>query len=322
MRLVSLSIFVLASTLIGLSARWSQAQDAAGFIELSQAAGYDPGQAWAGVAAAGENCTTDEGCKTLLQWSCGASFSGGPPGRDEPLVSDRPDFTEASTTVGRGVAQVEMGYTFFSNDDDGVQTRAHSFPEMLWRIGIFADWLEFRIAYNAATGDVLAPPLPRVTGSGSEDLYLGFKIGLTPQEGIFPEMALMPQMTVPTGSPAFSAGLVLPGVNWLYAWDLTERLSIGGSTQANRSIDDGGDVYLEVAQSMTVGIGLTERVGMYTEWFAFFPSGSPVARTQHYLDGGFTFSVNNDLQLDVRAGVGLSHASDDFFVGSGLVKRF
>src|SRR5205085_9466622 len=31
-------------------------------------------------------------CKTLMQWSYGTSFSGGPPGMDEPLEADRPDF--------------------------------------------------------------------------------------------------------------------------------------------------------------------------------------------------------------------------------------
>ena len=48
---------------------------------------------------------------TLFQWSYGASFSGGP-NLEEPIVTDRPDFTEASSTVGKGVAQVEFGYTF------------------------------------------------------------------------------------------------------------------------------------------------------------------------------------------------------------------
>ncbi|HUE70669.1 MAG TPA: hypothetical protein VMP01_07245, partial [Pirellulaceae bacterium] len=42
---------------------------------------------------------------TLFQWSYGNSFSGGP-NLDEPLVTDRPDFTEASSTVGRGVLQL------------------------------------------------------------------------------------------------------------------------------------------------------------------------------------------------------------------------
>ena len=66
--------------------------------------------------------------KTLMQWSYGTSFSGGPPGYDEPLASDRPDFVEASVTVGRGVAQVEMGYTYIFNDDAGAVHREHSAP--------------------------------------------------------------------------------------------------------------------------------------------------------------------------------------------------
>src|SRR5688572_5047194 len=49
----------------------------------------------------------DEPRKTLMQWSYGTSFEGGPPGPDEPLATDRPDFTEASVTVGRGVVQLE-----------------------------------------------------------------------------------------------------------------------------------------------------------------------------------------------------------------------
>ena len=40
--------------------------------------------------------------KTLFQWSYGTTFSGGPP-VDDDLQTDRPDFVEASTTVGKGV---------------------------------------------------------------------------------------------------------------------------------------------------------------------------------------------------------------------------
>ena len=38
--------------------------------------------------------------KTLLQWSYGTSFEGGPD-LYEPLVTDRPDFTESSVTALR-----------------------------------------------------------------------------------------------------------------------------------------------------------------------------------------------------------------------------
>jgi len=258
-------------------------------------------------------------CGTLFQW-CGQTEMGGPPGMDEPLVSDRPDFTEASTTVGRGVTQLEMGYTLFADDGGGVRSRSHSYPELLARIGVLADWFELRVGYNNASLKENFNALTRSV-SGGEDLYLGAKLALTSQYGILPEMVLLPQMTVPTGHPAFTAGKVLPGLSWLYGWDVLEWLSFAGSTQANMAVDDVDD-YVELAQSLTIGYSLTERLGAYTEWFVFAPAGALTARTQHYADGGFTYRVTNNFQLDIRAGLGLSEASDDYFVGSGLVVRF
>jgi hypothetical protein len=259
--------------------------------------------------------------KTLMQWSYGTSFSGGPPGFDEPLASDRPDFVEASVTVGRGVAQVEMGYTFISNDDPGLTHREHSVPEMLWRIGMFAEWFEFRIAFNHLSGSDLIAPLPIDNFSGGEDLYLGVKLGLTPQEGILPEMALILQMTVPTGHPDLTAGETLPGFNWLYGWEVNDFIGIGMSTQGNKAIDDVGDEYFEFAQAITINYALAEKLSAYTEWFALIPSGGTTAFTEHYMDGGFVFRATNNLQFDIRAGIGLSERANDYFTGAGVVLR-
>jgi hypothetical protein len=61
---------------------------------------------------------------------------------------------------------------------------------------------------------------------------------------------------------------------------------------------------------------------MYTEFFSLMPSGASTAKPEHYFDGGFTFSVTNNLQLDVRGGSGLNAAANDYFIGSGAVVRF
>ncbi len=259
---------------------------------------------------------------TLFQWSYGTSFGGGPPGPDEGLVSDRPDFTEASTTVGRGVFQLEAGYTYIQDEADGIEVRTHSFPETLFRYGVLADWLELRCAWNYGIEETIAqgPPTSRV--DGATDLYLGIKLALTPQEGILPEMALMPQMLVPTGGSAFTNEETLPGLSWLYGWDINDFLSTAGSSQANMRIDDGsGDKYVQYAQSWTIGYSLTDKLGAYTEWFALFPSGADTVKPVHYFDGGFTYQFTNNLQWDIRGGVGLNDEADDFFVGSGFVIR-
>lgn len=92
----------------------------------------------------------------------------------EPLITDRPDFTEANSTVGLSVSQFELRYTYARNDDAG--SDQHSAPELLMRRGIWRDWLELRIAY---TGLAIADPIEDI--SGIDDLYLGSKIGLTPR---------------------------------------------------------------------------------------------------------------------------------------------
>jgi hypothetical protein len=267
--------------------------------------------------ACGLNPRGDCGPGTLFQWS-GQPVTAGGPDLDAPLVTDRPDFTEASSTVGCGVAQLEFGYTYTFDEDGGSSTKSHSYPEPLLRYGVLQDWLEFRIAWNYTNEESAG-----VKQSGSEDLYLGFKIGLTPQDGWRPEMALIPQMTVPTGSDAFTTDEVLPGLNWIYGWELTDTVSTAGSTQFNRAVDEmTADTYTEWAQSWTVAYTLTETVGAYTEWFALIPSGADTARTEHYFNGGFTWLMNNDVQWDIRAGTGLNDAADDYFVGTGLSIRF
>lgn len=240
---------------------------------------------------------------------------------DEPLQSDRPDFTEASTTVGLRRVQVEMGYTYIRDNNNGTLSSAHSFPETLYRIGMFAEWFEFRVAWNYGIHINHTDIISNIF-TGGNDLYLGAKIALTEQDGWRPEMAIVPQMNVPTGHEALSDHEVTPGVNWLYGWDVTEFIAIGGSTQVNRALDDADVFFTEFAQSMTVNYTLTDKLGGFTEWFAFFPAGSVVALPEHYFDAGFTYRVNNNFQLDIRAGVGLNDAADDFFVGSGSVLRF
>lgn len=251
--------------------------------------------------------TTDQTSRgTLFQWSSGVT---GGPDLSEPLVTDRPDFTEATVTVGKGVAQLEFGYTYIDTGDGDV----HSLGEPLLRYGILTDWLELRLGLF---------PLEEDGESGFSDLYFGFKIALTPQEGLLPEMALIPQTFAPTGSSAFTSDDWEPGVNWIYGWEINDFLSTAGSTQINQRFEDSGDDFLRLAQSWTVALSLNDKVGAYTEWFALFPVESGEAENEHYINGGITYLINNDAQLDVRVGWGLNDAAEDFFAGVGLSLRF
>lgn len=256
---------------------------------------------------------------TLFSW--GPCSPAGGPNLDAPLVTDRPDFTEASSTVGLGVAQLEFGYTFTSNSDDGTKTRSHTMGEYLLRYGIIADWLELRVGLFPVQEKTVLGSMSNTT-LGTEDLYLGLKIALTAQDGWKPEMAIIPQMTIPTGSNYFSNDETLLGLNWIYSWEINDFISTAGSTQVNRALDGTtGDSYYEWAQSWTIAYTLTEKLGAYTEWYGLFSNSAETERTQHYANGGFTYLINNDVQFDIRAGYGLNHIADDYFIGTGLSIR-
>jgi len=271
------------------------------------------------------------GAKTLFSWEILKKEEGDEANdkentSDEPdeIVTDRPDFTEASSNVGRGRIQFEMGYSYSQNRDQGIP-HAHSYPEMLVRIGLFADWFELRLGQNVSNSRLLGlNGAPSTSMNGAEDLYLGIGLALTEQQGFLPESRILFQTTVPTGHDSQTAGRVLPGLNYLYGWDVSDFLSIGGSTQGNAAIDADGQSYLLLAQSLTFGYTLTKKLGAYTEVFAFFPNGATAADTspEYYFDGGFTYKFRPNLQYDIYGGVGLNRHAEDFFVGSGISFRF
>lgn len=140
--------------------------------------------------------TRSGGAKTLFTWNGQQAVDDGP---DDPrLVTDRPHFSEASSLVGLGVVQIETGYSIFSNRANGTRTTTHSFPEPLLRMGVFAEWFEFRLASNYLVEHTSANTGSR-TVSGTDDMYLGAKVALAKQAGVLPELAVFPQMRLPTG---------------------------------------------------------------------------------------------------------------------------
>ena len=238
----------------------------------------------------------------------------------QALVADRPDFTEGTTTVGRGVLQFEFGYTFGVDDQDGTVTRAHSYGEPLLRAGVLSDRLELRLGAGAAT-EATESSGRTATESGLEDLYLGAKLALNGQRGVLPATAILPGVTLATGGDAFSAGRSLPGVNFVYSWDFTETVSLSGGTQVNAAAGDGDEDHREWATSLSCGVVLGGRSGLYGEWYALLPSGLEDGLAEHYFNGGLTWLANDDLQWDIRVGLGLNDPAQDMYVGAGVAFR-
>lgn len=254
---------------------------------------------------------------SLLRWSADPE-AGELPQPDEPLVTNRPSFTASSSVVGLGIFQIESGYQYTSDRTGPEQKTSHTYPNTQFRYGILANWLELQCAF-----DFTSQTVNGIDSTSANDLVLGLEFGLTPQDGWRPQTALVSQMKVGVDREAGANSDVLPGSILIYHWDIGDSLSTTGSTQFNREIDGGSDAtYTQWAQSWLASYSLSDRLSTYGEFYGLFPSNADTVRVQHYFDGGLLYLLNNNLQWDIRAGVGLNDQADDYFVGSGLSIRY
>jgi len=188
---------------------------------------------------------------------------------------------------------------------------------------MFAEWFEFRIGQNFVNVQQTVAGMP-TSASGAQDLYLGAKVALTEQQQLLPTIAPIPQMNVPTGSSAVTAGRVLPGLNVDCSWEVDEDFSIELLVAANRVRDDARNSHVEVAIGLTGAFQLTPKLEAFIEWDTFYPVGAtgPSTGPLSYGVGGFVYFVTRNFAVDIRAGVGLNERSNDFLAGVGFAVRY
>jgi len=223
----------------------------------------------------------------------------------QPLVTDRPDATEASSTVGKGVLQIETGGLYESFEENSIQSVNYTFNTTLVRYGIL-DNLELRLGWDLVEGitKVNGNKIENIT-SGLSPLLLGVKIDISEENGAIPEIALIGNVF-----PLFSASkdyrpeTTAVAFRFSFSHTFSEKSSIGYNLGA-----EWGNDSPEAAGIYTVAYGyrLTDKFGVYAELYGDLPEDSSA---NHYWDAGFTYLVSNDLQLDAYFGTSITEGQD------------
>lgn len=246
----------------------------------------------------------------------------------EPLVTDRPDFTESTDAVPQGRVQLEMGYTFTYDRETDVRTRDHGAPELLLRAGVFENfelrlgwdgyaWTETQASAETRTGRAVTR---ESWSQGAYDATVGVKYKFFEQDGWRPHFGVIGEFTVPSGSRGASSGDVDPGAVLLWAYDLNERWSLAGNVGLAAPTEDARR-FAQTSASLSLAASITDRLGGYVEYFGIFPNARHVD-CANSLNGGLTLLIHDNLQVDWRIGGGLNEEADDFFTGIGLAWRF
>ncbi len=236
-----------------------------------------------------------------------------PPARAElpEMVTDRPDYTESTNLVGKGVVQMENGFTV----ERGREGSTLSGPELLMRIGLNKH-LEFRIGGDG----FLSQRAPGVTGvAGYSDVELAVKIAVFDQGRHRPALSLIPIVSVPLGSPDFSSGDYDPTLKVALSKDLPKGFSLGGNVNSSSLTTTDGR-FSQTAFSASLGHSLGREYRAYWEIFGFTP-WEKAGSAAWIANSGLTRSLGKNAQIDVRIGKRLTDSGPDWFWGFGVAFR-
>ena len=239
----------------------------------------------------------------------------GPVFSEEPLVTDRPDFTESAFAVGRGTLQLEAGTTYA----DFGGTTATTFGELLVRYGIARN-LELRLA----TLSYLWLDEPSGNSSGFIDSSIGVKLGLNEGQGAGflgrTAAAVIVASTVPSGNSEFRSAAWQPAAVLALSWDLSPSLSLGSNLGYGRPA--GGDGrFNSVWASAALGVGVSDANSVFFEVYGFDREEARGPNTATF-QTGVTHLLGPDLQLDARIARRMTDDGPDILIGLGGSWRY
>ena len=197
-------------------------------------------------------------------------------------------------------------------------------PEALFRVGVLADWFELRLALHLPRGDDQRDGRRPLDDQRQRRLVPRHEVRAD-RPGGHParDGARAADARAERRRASITAGETLPGVNWLYGWDVTEFISTGGPTQANRRLDDEtGEPYVEFSQSWTINYSLADRLGALHGVVLLRPGRRRHEPQRELLRRRVHISRRpTTCSSTSAAGVGLNDAAADMFAGVGLSIR-
>lgn len=226
----------------------------------------------------------------------------------EPIVTDRPDFTESSQAVPLGRTQIESGMTWERSDG---RNNSITFPEVLIRHAV-AHKTEIRIGLpNYSRGKSEGDSF-----EGFGDAYLGAKFQLGPINGL--GLALIPAVFLPVGRPGIRSESASPEVKAVYGFELANGCTLSGMLYWLNAEIEGRRRDLWQATT-SFGVPIANHIGAFFEHILDFERSGPPAHTLH---SGIAWQPNSDSQVDFHFGIGLTPTAPNSFIGVGYSIRF
>lgn len=236
-----------------------------------------------------------------------------------PIVTDRPGFSTGAYTVKPGRFNIEFGYQYSFNNHN-VDTSTHTAPLSNLRVGI-TEKIEFDLLWDGWNIDDQEDSSPETSVA---DVSVGGKYRIIEADQF--NLTALGLLSLPAGSSPSTSGHVDPRLGLLWDYSLSDKVSVFGNVIANTDVTKGDRNYT-IQPIVGLSFSHTSRLGTYLEYNSDIPlhrgalSEPGASSVQNTIDGGVTYLLTDDIQLDISAGFGLDNEVDDF-VGTGISIRF
>jgi hypothetical protein len=220
----------------------------------------------------------------------------------QTIDTNRPGFSFSPNVVGPGQLQLETGITYIRFDDD---IRITSLPLAEIRIGV-ADQLEVFVSSLSWSEASSA----NNEASGLVDMVLGTKVNIN-SAADKTRMAFLFQLSVPTGDDIFSSDRWDPSV--AFVWAHNGDLAIAGTVKVSEFRSG-----YQLDNGLKMPFSWGDAHSGFVEWEMNLPEDGG---SSHWLNGGYQWLIDDRMQLDFNAGLGLNDRAGDYRLGVGFSIR-
>lgn len=211
----------------------------------------------------------------------------------QEIITDRPDQTESSVTVGKNNFQIESGVLYQKSEN------SNSFigSSTLLRYGI-TNGIELRFVSQYESTKIGLDG-GDIKYSGFNDLELGVKIQLLKKEDVNTQMAFLSHVIISTANENLTANQVGVVSKLSISHAITDKIGLGYNIGYDYVRQQSSLTY-----SLALGFQLSNSIGFYIE-----PYGKRGESNNYEInfDVGFSYLVNDNFQLDASYGVGLNN---------------
>lgn len=238
------------------------------------------------------------------------------------MNTDRPAKSSSPITVDAGHVQIETDlFNYTHSNAGGVTTRLYTTADPLLKLGL-TDHVDLEVQFTGYNRlDTAVPGGGSFRQSGAGDLYLRTKVNLFGNES-GPALALIPYVKIPTAAEGIGNGHTEGGLIATYSHPLPMGFTLTVSPEVDvlKNYADSGH-HFNFTQVINLGHPVGPNVTVYGEFYSALGTD---ARTPpvYTLDGAVAWAVNDTLQLDVGANLGLNRAAPNLQLYTGISKRF